>query len=178
MSNDQQTGGLIPWEKSIHPLYIHHSDQPGVALVSQLLVEDNYTTWEISMSMALTIKNKKGFVDETLPNPKDKPTEESQWERCDVLVKTWLLSSISKEISRSVIHYISARVVGSNSKNVFLILKQSLYFISRMLYTIMSQEQIQPLHISTISNHCGMKWMQFLSCPLAHVRPLVPSKLS
>lgn len=53
-----------PWENSNHPLFIHHSDQPGAVLVSQPLVEDNYTTWAQSMTMALTIKNKKGFVDE------------------------------------------------------------------------------------------------------------------
>ncbi|XP_062012535.1 uncharacterized protein LOC133729079 [Rosa rugosa] len=98
-----------PWEKSNHPLYLHHSDQPGAVLVSQPLVEDNYTNWVQSMSMALTIKNKKGLVDGTLKRPTHNPEEQQQWDRCDTLVKTWLLGAMSKEISGSVIHCKNAR---------------------------------------------------------------------
>lgn len=97
------------WENSNHPLFIHHSDQPGAVLVSQLLVEDNYTTWAQSMTMALTIKNKKGFVDGTITMPTNRVEEQQQWERCNTLVKTWLLGSMSKEISGSVIHCKDAR---------------------------------------------------------------------
>lgn len=94
-----------PWENSNHPLYLHHSDQPGAVLVSQPLMEDNYNTWAQSMSMALMIKNKKGFVDGSLKRPNADKTEElQQWERCNTLVKTWILGSTSKEISGSVIH--------------------------------------------------------------------------
>ncbi|XP_061996744.1 uncharacterized protein LOC133714607 [Rosa rugosa] len=98
-----------PWENSNHPLFLHHSDQPGAVLVSQPLMEDNYTTWVQSMSMALTIKNKKGFVDGTLNKPADNPNEQRQWDRCNTLVKTWLLGAMSKEISGSVIHCKDAR---------------------------------------------------------------------
>ncbi|XP_024178841.1 uncharacterized protein LOC112184844 [Rosa chinensis] len=66
-------------------------------------MEDNYTTWVQSMSMALTIKNKKGFVDGTFNRSADNPDEQRQWDRCNTLVKTWLLGAISKEISGSVI---------------------------------------------------------------------------
>ncbi|XP_024178266.1 uncharacterized protein LOC112184233 [Rosa chinensis] len=61
------------------------------------------------MLMALTIKNKKGFVDGTLAKPNHKPSEQLQWERCNTLVKTWLLGAMSKDISNSVIHYKDAR---------------------------------------------------------------------
>ncbi|KAM5558250.1 hypothetical protein ABKV19_020127 [Rosa sericea] len=98
-----------PWENSNHPLFLHHSDQPGAVLVSQPLVEDNYTTWTQSMSMALTIKNKKGFVDGSIKRPTDRVEEQQQWDRCNILVKTWLLGSMSKEISGSVIHCKDAR---------------------------------------------------------------------
>ena len=39
-----------PWEKSSHPLFLHHFDKPGAILVSQPLEEDNYTTWQQSMT--------------------------------------------------------------------------------------------------------------------------------
>ncbi|XP_024164258.1 uncharacterized protein LOC112171286 [Rosa chinensis] len=106
-SNSSKTSE--PWENSNHPLFLHHSDQPGAILVSQPLMEDNYTTWVQSMSMALTIKNKKGFVDGTLKRPTHNPDEQQQWDHCNILVKTWLLGAISKDISGSVIHCKDAR---------------------------------------------------------------------
>lgn len=98
-----------PWENSNHPLFIHHSYQRGAILVAQPLVEDNYTTWAQSMSMALMIKNKKGFIDGTIQRSTQRVEEQLQWDRCNTLVKTWLLGSMSKEISSSVIHYKTAR---------------------------------------------------------------------
>ncbi|KAL6175767.1 hypothetical protein ACLB2K_052406 [Fragaria x ananassa] len=76
-----------PWEKPRHPLYLHHSDQPGVVLVTQPLVEDNYNNWSQSMSMALMIKNKKGLIDGTVKRPVENEDEQQQWDRCDTLVK-------------------------------------------------------------------------------------------
>jgi hypothetical protein len=108
-----------PWENSNHPLFLHHSDQPSVVLVSQSLMEDNYTTWVQSMSMALTIKNKKGFVDGTLKRPTHNPDEQQQWDRCDILVKTWLLGVISKDISGSVIHCKDTRGIWLELKERF-----------------------------------------------------------
>ncbi|XP_057503449.1 uncharacterized protein LOC130786994 [Actinidia eriantha] len=107
VSNSSRT--LEPWENPNHPLFLHHSDQPGAVLVSQPLVEDNYTTWLQSMSMALTIKNKKGFIDGSIKRPTDMIEEQQQWDRCNTLVKTWLLGSMSKEILGSVIHCKDAR---------------------------------------------------------------------
>jgi hypothetical protein len=68
------------WENSNHPLFLHHVDQPEVVLVSQMLMEDNYTTWVQSMSMALTIKNKKGFVDGNRSRPTHNSNEQQQWD--------------------------------------------------------------------------------------------------
>jgi len=107
------------WENSNHPLFLHHADQPGAILVSQMLMEDNYTTWVQSMSMALTIKNKKGFVDGTLRRPTHNSNEQQQWDRCDILVRTWLLGSMSKDISSSVIHCKDARGIWLELKERF-----------------------------------------------------------
>ncbi|KAM2148308.1 hypothetical protein ACFX1Q_004939 [Malus domestica] len=108
------------WENPNHPLYLHHSDQPGAILVPQPLVEDNYNTWVQSMSMALTVKNKLGFVDGTINKPSEDNFEElQQWNRCNNLVKTWLLGSMSKEISGSVINYKDARQMWTDLQERF-----------------------------------------------------------
>ncbi|XP_048442487.1 uncharacterized protein LOC125478376 [Pyrus x bretschneideri] len=60
--------------------------------------------------MALTVKNKLGLVDGTVKKPSEDEHEElQQWNRCNNLVKTWLLGSMSKEISSSVINCKDAR---------------------------------------------------------------------
>lgn len=57
------------------------------------------------MLMALNAKNKEGFVDSSIQKPsKASVTELQQWARCNNLVKSWLLNSITKEIRASVIY--------------------------------------------------------------------------
>ncbi|CAN6691442.1 unnamed protein product [Malus baccata var. baccata] len=108
------------WENPNHPFFLHHSDQPGAILVPQPLVEDNYNTWVQSMSMALTVKNKLGFVDGTITKPSESNLEQlQQWNRCNNLVKTWLLGSMSKEISGSVINYKDARQMWTDLQERF-----------------------------------------------------------
>ncbi|XP_024163728.1 uncharacterized protein LOC112170616 [Rosa chinensis] len=93
-----------PWENSTHPLFIHHSDQPGVMLVSEPLAEDNYSIWAPTIMMALEIKNKAGFVNGTLKRSQINKEEALQWDRCNTLVKNLLISSMTKTMSKSVIH--------------------------------------------------------------------------
>jgi hypothetical protein len=98
-------------------------------------MEDNYTTWVQSMSMALTIKNKKGFVDGTLKRPTYNPDEQQQWDRCDILVKTWLLGAISKDISGSVIHCKDARGIWLELKERFSQTNTvSLFYIENVIH--------------------------------------------
>ncbi|KAL6213315.1 hypothetical protein ACLB2K_012762 [Fragaria x ananassa] len=109
VKGSETSKAAAPWENSNHPLFLHHSDQPGAMLVSEPLAEDNYSTWASSMMMALHIKNNTGFVDGTLKRPTINAEERLQWDRCNTLVKTWLISAMSKNMSKSVIHCKEAR---------------------------------------------------------------------
>ena len=102
------------------PLYLHHSDQPGVVLVTQLLNDENYPTWSRSMLMALNTKNKEGFVDGTLKKPlHGSSTTLQQWTRCNNLVKSWLLNSISPDIGASIIYNDVASDIWNDLKERF-----------------------------------------------------------
>lgn len=62
------------------------------------------------MTMALTVKNKVGFIDGSIKEPDVSAADElQQWNRCNNLVETWLLGSMSKEIASSVINCKDAR---------------------------------------------------------------------
>ncbi|KAI4324258.1 hypothetical protein L6164_023811 [Bauhinia variegata] len=93
------------WHNPNHQLYLHYFDQPGAILVPQSLVEDNYSIWSQSKTMALTVKNKIRLIDGSIKEPAEQNSDEwQQWNRCNNLVKTWLLGSMSKDIANSVIN--------------------------------------------------------------------------
>ncbi|KAL6218634.1 hypothetical protein ACLB2K_011844 [Fragaria x ananassa] len=111
IKSDSVSKTAEPWEASSHTLYLHHLDQPGAVLVAQPLMEDNFSEWMQSMSDALKIKNKIGFVLGTQIKPTLNEEEKLQWERCDTLVKTWLVASMLKHISKSVKNCKTSRAV-------------------------------------------------------------------
>ncbi|KAF7807023.1 uncharacterized protein G2W53_039184 [Senna tora] len=80
-----------------------NADQPRVPLVTSPLVGANYIAWSIAFRTALEAKQKIAFIDGTIKKPTDSETFQ-RWKPIDSMVKSWLTSSISKEISESLIH--------------------------------------------------------------------------
>ncbi|XP_068657869.1 uncharacterized protein [Aristolochia californica] len=100
------------FDEPSHPYYLHHSDSPGQVLVSQLLTGENYTSWSRAMSLALSVKNKVGFIDGSIPIPQSAdPPLLNSWTRNNNIVISWNLNSVSKEISASVMFAASAREI-------------------------------------------------------------------
>ncbi|KAI4299458.1 hypothetical protein L6164_032918 [Bauhinia variegata] len=48
------------------PLILHHSDHPGMVLVSKPLEGYNYGQWSRAMRISLSAKNKVGFVNASM----------------------------------------------------------------------------------------------------------------
>ena len=84
--------------------FMHYSDNLGLTFVSQLLTGENYVSW-IGMEIALSVKNKLGFINDTITRPPaiDDPLLHS-WLRNNSIVIAWLLNSVSKEISKSILY--------------------------------------------------------------------------
>jgi hypothetical protein len=51
------------------PLLLHHSDHPGLLLVSKRLNCDNYNSWHRAMKISLSAKNKTGFITGKIKEP-------------------------------------------------------------------------------------------------------------
>ncbi|KAM7527350.1 hypothetical protein LguiB_030760 [Lonicera macranthoides] len=98
---------------SSDPYFLHHSDNPGLVLVSKTLNGDNYSGWKRAMTLALNSKNKLGFIDGsiTVPNKETNPDTHSSWSRCNDMVHSWLLNTLDPEIADSVIYYPTAHEV-------------------------------------------------------------------
>ncbi|KAE8688286.1 hypothetical protein F3Y22_tig00110988pilonHSYRG00245 [Hibiscus syriacus] len=57
------------FDNGANPYYLHQSDNPSMILVSQLLSNDNFHSWKRSMMIALSAKNKLGFIDGSFQAP-------------------------------------------------------------------------------------------------------------
>lgn len=93
----------------LNPFYLHHSDSPGHMLVSQMLTGDNYASWSRAMTIALSVKNKLGFIDASIQKPASNSDQLTAWIRNNNMVISWILNSVSKDISASIIFGESAR---------------------------------------------------------------------
>ena len=87
------------------PLFLHHSDHPGLLLVSKRLNGDNYNSWHRAMKISLSAKNKTGFITGEIkePHATSKPKEHALWQRCNDMVLSWILNSLEPELADSVL---------------------------------------------------------------------------
>ncbi|KAB5520101.1 hypothetical protein DKX38_024420 [Salix brachista] len=89
-------------------------------IVSKQLNGENYNTWRRAMMMALSAKNKLSFVDGTLPRPSNLYDAQGlAWTRCNNMVLSWLLNSVSTEIANSIIYIDDASEIWKDLQDRF-----------------------------------------------------------
>ena len=103
------------------PFFLSHSDHPGLVLFSKPFNGDNYSTWCRSMTISLNAKNKLGFIDGTvqISSAKSKPDEYASWKRCNDMILSWILNSITPELADSVIYSTTALEVWEDLRDHF-----------------------------------------------------------
>ncbi|KAI4345035.1 hypothetical protein L6164_012203 [Bauhinia variegata] len=95
----------IPSDYASNPFFLHPSNSTGLTLVSQPLTSNNHSCWRRALQMALLAKNKLGFVDGLMEPPDHSDMQKYlSWQRSNNVVWFWLLNSISKEITASVVY--------------------------------------------------------------------------
>nr|XP_016440179.1 PREDICTED: uncharacterized protein LOC107765984 [Nicotiana tabacum] len=103
-----------------HPLFLRDSNMLGTSLISlKLTGPENYTLWSRAMKVALLVKNKLGFVDGSCPKSSYRGELAAQWDRCNVVVLSWLSSTVSSELVSSIMYAASARKVWDEFKERF-----------------------------------------------------------
>ncbi|XP_060188843.1 uncharacterized protein LOC132617784 [Lycium barbarum] len=118
--NSQSVGSSITnMVDSSHPYYLHPSDYPGMSLVSSPFDGKSYGGWKRAAVIALSAKNKLGFVDNTLALPSVESGLQKAWLRCNDMVLSWLLNSLSKEIAESVLYSQNAKDLWSDLEDRF-----------------------------------------------------------
>ncbi|XP_071699236.1 uncharacterized protein [Rutidosis leptorrhynchoides] len=102
------------------PLYLHASDTTtGTPFISlKLKGTENYNILSRSMLLALGTKNKLGFINGSLQRHATDVTLQNQWDRCNNVVLSWILRSISDELY-------SGQIFSTNATHVWNELKET-----------------------------------------------------
>jgi hypothetical protein len=107
-------------DQSLDPYYVHSSENSSTVSVTPQLNGDNYHSWSMKMRRALAMKNKYKFVDGSIPVPDEDDLSRSVWERCNNLVHTWIINSISPSIAHSVVFIEYAMDMWNDLKDRFM----------------------------------------------------------
>ena len=101
------------------PLYLHPSDHPGLVLVSQIFDGKNFGEWRRSVKIALSAKNKSGFITGAVEKPSSPLDLVNRWERCNDMVISWLINGLNAEIRSSVIYIDTAKGIWTELESRF-----------------------------------------------------------
>jgi len=89
--------------------YMHPSESAGSAIIPVIFDGSGYRSWRRGVLRALSVKNKTGFINGKVDKPSPNSALLTQWERCDDMVTSWILNSLSKDIGDSLQYVNNAR---------------------------------------------------------------------
>ncbi|XP_014502000.1 uncharacterized protein LOC106762540 [Vigna radiata var. radiata] len=121
------------------PFYLHPRENPGLTLITQVLNENNYSSWSRAMRRALVSKNKVKFIDGSIKRPQKSDDTYDAWERCNVMILSWMTKTLSPHIAESVIYVEEAKELWDELKERFS--KGDYFKISNLLQDIHSIKQ-------------------------------------
>lgn len=111
---------IDPHTNHNHPLHLQASNTPGVALIPMKLTgPENYGVWNRSMRLALLVKNKLRFVDGTCAKSSYKGNLAIRWERCDVVMLSWISAALAPELMTSIVYASSSKKILNDFKKRF-----------------------------------------------------------
>ncbi|XP_048609123.1 uncharacterized protein LOC111202900 [Brassica napus] len=98
-----------------NPYYLHHNDHAGLVIVTdRLTTASDFHSWKRSIKMALNVRNKLGFIDGTIPKPSLSHRDYGACSRCNDIVATWLMNSVSKKIGQSLLFISTVEGIWNN----------------------------------------------------------------
>ncbi|XP_016514915.1 uncharacterized protein LOC107831649 [Nicotiana tabacum] len=90
-----------------------------MTLVNTAFDGKGFQAWRRSVLIALSAKNKIGFINGACPPPDVTSKEYQPWSRCNNMVTSWFLNSLSKDIGDSVIYSKSAKDLWTSLEHRF-----------------------------------------------------------
>ncbi|XP_019165716.1 PREDICTED: uncharacterized protein LOC109161680 [Ipomoea nil] len=123
-----------------NPYFLHISENPALELVSTPLDGANYHSWARAMTMALSCKNKVPFINGSILKPSTENLDRYlTWERCNNIVSTWIVRTLSPTIARSVLWIDTAYGIWNDLRRRFS--QQDLFRIAEIKCEIYQTKQ-------------------------------------
>ncbi|GJY21253.1 ribonuclease H-like domain-containing protein [Tanacetum coccineum] len=92
---------LISSLDASNPLHLHDNDSNGTPLISiKLTGVENYRIWASAIKLGLQTKNKMGFITGSVLKSDYVASNllSEQWDRCNAVVLSWILGSLSQDV--------------------------------------------------------------------------------
>ncbi|EOY31697.1 Uncharacterized protein TCM_038760 [Theobroma cacao] len=115
----QTSSKLLPVGDPQSSYYLHHTDHPSSVVINPKLTTNNYVAWSRSFLLALSIRNKLGFINGSIPKPQVTNDLYPSWIKCNNLIVAWLLDSINPPIASIVFYMDSAMEIWSALKQSY-----------------------------------------------------------
>ncbi|XP_075640631.1 uncharacterized protein LOC142612419 [Castanea sativa] len=110
-NTQSQTGNSAPSSSAVmadestnNPFFLPANENPSLILTSQPLTGlENYMSWARLVFLALSSRNKFGFMTGSIPEPDPSSPLFNSWSRCNTTLLLWLKNSLSIELKPSII---------------------------------------------------------------------------
>lgn len=110
-----QNQARLPGDQYDNPYFLHNNDHAGLVLVSdRLTTASDFHSWRRLIWMALNVCNKLRFINGTISKPSEDHQDYGAWSRCNDVVATWLMNSVSKHIGQSLLFISTAEGIWNN----------------------------------------------------------------
>ena len=102
------------------PFFLPANENPSLILTSQPLISPkNYMSWARVVFLALSARNKFGFINRSIPKPSLSSPLYNSWSRCNTTMLSWLTYSLSMDLKTSAMYI-------NNAKGLLIDLKDRL----------------------------------------------------
>ncbi|KAM6574178.1 hypothetical protein CsatA_022505 [Cannabis sativa] len=118
-ANRSTTQDRPAYEDVRSPYYISSADHPGLALATPVLTDRNFHPWKRDFKLSIGARNKTPFLDGTLLQPPPEDPLLTSWLRCNQMVMSWILHSVSPEIKSSIMYLETAAAMWTELNNRF-----------------------------------------------------------
>jgi len=99
--------------------FVHPSEIPNSLSITPKLNGSNYIAWSCIVERSLGTKNKLGFINGSISMPDDEDLNRAALERCNHLVQSWLINSVSDSIAQTIVFCDTALEVWLDLKERF-----------------------------------------------------------
>jgi hypothetical protein len=159
-TQDQPNDKILPEDinNPNNPFYLHPTDNPNTVVITPLLEgASNYHIWSRHMADGLICKDKYGFVDGTILQPKINDPLYGPWRKCNTMVIQWITKSVSTQIGQSIAYFDNATDIWHDLRTRFS--KGDYFRHSDLLQSVHSLKQ-GDLDLSSYFTQLQILWQE------------------